>query len=155
MKKYLILVFCFAMASNFIIQAAAFAQDKSTQAVEIKAGAPESLEVSVSNGTELKIIDLQAKMESGECVITWKTNIMPSAKAKFVFWSGSQPNLLDKSFIEKEPLKGFLHKFAIKASEVPEDFVKIRLSYVISEEAGAYSDLSAADITGLKKNNGK
>ncbi len=105
-----------------------------------------SAEISVSTGTELKIIDLNCKKNTDECVLTWKTNITPQAKAKIVFWSGNQPSILDPYFMVNDTTGVFLHKFSLKASELPQKFVKIRLSYIISEDAGAYSDIMAEDI---------
>jgi hypothetical protein len=105
-----------------------------------------SAEVSVSNGTDLKIIDLCCRKNTEECVLTWKTNITPPAKAKIVLWSGNQPSILDPYFPVNDTTGVFLHKFSLKASELPQKFVKIRLSYIISEDAGAYSDIMYEDI---------
>ncbi len=105
-----------------------------------------SAEISVSTGTELKIIDLSCKKNTEECVLIWKTNLTPPARAKIVFWSGNQPNILDPYFMVNDSTGVFLHKFSLKASELPQKFVKIRLSYIISEDAGAYSDIMYEDI---------
>ena len=112
----------------------------------ISAASGSSAEISVSTGTELKIIDLSCKKNTEECVLTWKTNLTPPAKAKVVFWSGNQPSILDPYFMVNDTTGVFLHKFSLKASELPQKFVKIRLSYIISEDAGAYSDIMYENI---------
>lgn len=139
-----------ACAAVLLLTQPAFTQQNSTspqnsvQPVPLFKGG--SAEISVSNGTELKIIDLSCKKNTDECVLTWKTNITPPAKAKIVFWSGDQPSILDPYFPLNDTTGVFLHKFSLKASELPQKFVKIRLSYIISEDAGAYSDIMYEDI---------
>ena len=118
----------------------------SVPALPVPAASGGSAEISVSTGTELKIIDLSCKKNTEECVLTWKTNLTPPAKAKVVFWSGNQPSILDPYFMVNDTTGVFLHKFSLKASELPQKFVKIRLSYIISEDAGAYSDIMYENI---------
>ncbi len=142
-------IFCILVFCNV-----SFSAD--TAPVEVKKDAPGAVSaapavlaavpVSVSNGTELKISELKCEMGTGECVVTWKTNIASQAKVKIAFWSSDQPNIEDKTFVEPIASAGTEHKFVIKAADVPQAFYKIRVSYAISEDAGAYSDLLAKDI---------
>lgn len=156
LRKFLSTI-CFMAICSLTFSTGIFAQSDQTAPVEIKKASatnevtaatttPGAPELSVSTGTDLKIIDLNCKKTTEECVITWKTSVAPPPRAKIVFWSGDQPNILDPSFPINDTTGVLLHKFALKASEIPQKFAKIRLSYIISEDAGAYSDVMAKDI---------
>ncbi|HBC75524.1 MAG TPA: hypothetical protein DC017_11870 [Candidatus Wallbacteria bacterium] len=155
MLKKILSAACFAAICSFTFSAGIFAQGDPTGSVEIEkavattevtAMPPIVPELSVSTGTDLKIIDLSCKKTTEECVLTWKTSVAPPPRAKIVFWSGDQPNILDPSFAISGTTGVLLHKYALKASEIPQKLLKIRLSYIISEDAGAYSDVMAKDI---------
>ncbi len=109
-------------------------------------------EVSVSIATDLKISELKCKKVDNEYVLTWKTNTAPCGKSKIVFWTTDQPCILDPSFTIDDTTGVFLHRYSIKALKTPEKFVKIRLSYIISEDAGAYADIRYENIIIEKKN---
>lgn len=125
-----------------------FAADTVPVEVTKDAAAPvvAAVPVSISNGTELKISDLKCDMGTEECVVTWKTNIASPAKGKIAFWTSDQPNIEDKTFVEPAASNDLVHKFVIKTADAPKVFFKLRLSYSISEEAGAYSDVLVKDI---------
>jgi len=150
MKKFFLAVL--AVTGILVFNNISFSAE--TAPVEVKkdvpssavAAVPAAAPVSISTGTELKISELKCDMGTGECVITWKTNIDPKAKAKIAFWSSDQPNIEDKTFVEPAASSGLDHKFVIRSADVPAAFFKVRLSYAISEDAGAYSDVPAKDI---------
>lgn len=154
-KKIVITGFLF-MSLLFAVGAAVLAENPpAPSTAEVAAALPgaaeapasrATAEISVSTGTDLKIIGLECRMTTEECVLTWKTSVAPAAKAKIVFWSGNQPNILDPSFSIGETTGVLLHRYALKKAQLPPDFVKIRLSYIISEDAGAYSDVMAAEV---------
>ncbi len=156
LKKFLFAV-CFTIICSLTFSTGIFAQGDQTGPVEIEKAAataevttaaqtPGSPELSVSTGTDLKIIDLACKMTTEECLLTWKTSVAPPPRAKIVFWSGNQPNILDPAFSIGETTGVLLHKYSLKPAQLPQNFVKIRLSYIISEDAGAYADIMASDI---------
>jgi|GEM_PF-6667055 len=146
MLKKTSLTAIFMVLSLLLSPFTAFAQNTSTAPIELKEKET-SLEVSVSNGTDLKINKITCEKGTDECIISWETNSAPPVKAKIVFWTSNQPNITDASFMEKEAPKGTKHKLVLKTSEMPKSFIKIRISYAISEEAGAYTDLDARSIT--------
>ena len=126
LKKFLTAA-CFTAICSLTFSTGIFAQVDQTAPVELEKAAataevaapaqqPAAPELSVSTGTDLKIVDLACKMTTDECLLTWKTTGV------------------------------LLHKYSLKPAQLPQNFVKIRLSYIISEDAGAYSDIMAADI---------
>lgn len=157
MLKNFLTAACFTVICSLTFSTGIFAQVDQTAPVELEKAAataevatpapqPAAPELSVSTGTDLKIVDLACKMTTDECLLTWKTSVAPPPRAKIVFWSGNQPNILDPAFSIGETTGVLLHKYSLKPAQLPQNFVKIRLSYIISEDAGAYSDIMAADI---------
>jgi len=84
---------------------------------------------------------------SGNYKISWKTNKPSSVKAKMTFWTNEMPNTEDPSFFEAAVSSETDHSFTVNAAEIPSSFVKVRLSYQVSEEEGAFLDIMKSEIT--------
>jgi len=102
----------------------------------------------VLNIDEVKV----TKNLAGDFIITWKTNTISTLKAKITFWSNVVPMSQDKSVVGLESA-GLDHTTTIAAIDVPTNFLKIRIQYVITEDEGTYRDVLKSEVINASPTN--
>ena len=89
------------------------------------------------------------KNNSGDYIVTWKTNIPTSIKAKLTIMSSEVPNAAD--IIVIEPQSGVIdHSVTLSSTIMPASFSGIRISYLIlnssGEDIGIFKDVKYEPI---------
>lgn len=96
---------------------------------------------------DINITNLSASKDaSGNCTILWNTNIPTSLRSNIVFWTSSVANTLDKKIAEMPLTPTTSHSMIISASDLPQSFVWIRISYIVSDTQGTYKDILFSEI---------